>query len=259
MIKTYLRALYESFYNPRLYREAIISWPGFGGRYLAILAILLSLGMTVNILYGLHVFEKNELDHLIGQVPDITVTNGKFGLEGNKPVIISNRDKTINITIDPSKSESEMREMKTQVGIGNDFILFQKNNDYQIMDMQSLQQKDFKIDKQSLRNLWDQNAPFAKILSPFLLWLGQLVDVIIECFVVAILSYLVTSFMREEYDFLTRMRFAALALTPPEIISTVLNISIGHISAPWFILLLACLYIYVMIILMRRDNPKVQA
>jgi len=257
MLKTYAGAFLDSFYNPRIYRDAILRWQGFGGKYMALVAIVLAALVFSIFLMTIHTFEQTELPHFLDQVPSVTLQNGVIKVEGPQPVTIQSLNKKLTIIIDTNKSESELRDTKAQVGIGKDFVFFNANGQYQstYLDQMKDKQKKIIIDKTNLKELWDTTLPAVKVVAvPFLI-IGQFINMILESIVVAVCSYLVTAFMAEEFIFVTRMRLAALALTPANIISVGILMFFDHQTAPWFIILVATLYIYVMLVLMRRLPP----
>ena len=254
-MKKYFTALLQSFYKPEIYRDAIVNWQGFGGKYLAFLSLLLALVMAANLAFLIFQFQQKELPFIVKQIPAMEIKDGIITVQGKQPVIIQSRNQSLKLTIDTTKSENELRQTKTQMGIGKDYLFV---TDYQgndkSFDLTKLKGT-FKVTQRSLYRLWDKNVPLVQAISIPLLWLGQFIDMIVECLIVAVLSYMVTAFMTEEYDFLTRMRLAVLAVTPAEILTVVMKVGFNHMAQPWLVFLLACLYIYVMIILMRRLPP----
>lgn len=252
MFTTYCRALIESFYNPRVYREAITAWQGFAGLYVLLLSAVTALILLLSFLITLHHFEQKELRHLIAQVPTIAIEQGLVSVNADQPVVIQNSDKQLTITIDTSKSESELRDTGTHIGIGRTFIFVNVRGQHEVIYTDKMRDTDVVITAESLQKLWDQNVPVIKTMAFPLLWVGQYINLMVTCMLVAFLSYFLTTFMKEEYIFITRVRLAALALTPASIISMVLKLTIAHQTAPWFSVLLAMLYLYVMLMLMRK-------
>lgn len=259
MLKTYCHALIESFYNTRIYREAITVWQGFGGLYVLLLSAITGMILFISFMITLQSFDTKQLEPLIDQLPTITIEQGLISVDAEEPVIITDAATRITITIDTSKTESELRDTGTDIGIGRTFLFVNYNGQYEVISTDKLKDTNFTISKETLRNAWDRNLPAVKVIAYPLMWMGQFVNLMIACAIVSFLSYFLTTFMPEEYDFLTRMRMAALALTPASIISIALKLTIAHQTAPWFSILLAMLYLYVMIILMRKlpkdDNP----
>src|SRR5690606_13877355 len=90
-----------------------------------------------------------------------------------------------------------------------------------------------------------------------ILFAGQFINLLFGVLAVAAVSYIITAFMQEEFFFLTRMRLAALAITPPTFVTLALQSLLMHQSAPWLPVLLSCLYFYVMVVLMRRIGPPI--
>ncbi|MDB5477812.1 MAG: hypothetical protein JWM96_307 [Alphaproteobacteria bacterium] len=228
---------------------------GFGALYLGLLSLVLTLVLGTSVLISVNQFEKTELPHILAQVPPMRMANGEITVEGKQPVTIKSRNKEMTITIDTEKSENELRETKTNIGIGKDFVFLQSGDTYRPLYLKDMEAKDYTLNKDTLQRFAHDNIRVLKFAAFPFLWLGQFINVIVKCFFVALLSYVVTAFMREEYDFLARMRLAALALTAPQLISLVMGLVFNHQTAIWFVFLLSSLYIYVMIVLMRRLGP----
>jgi len=254
-MKKYFTAIFQSFYKPEIYRDAIVKWQGFGGKYLALISLLLAAVVAVTLIISIYEFQKKELPYLVKQVPVMNISDGVITVKKKQPVFIESRSKKVKLVIDTTKTENELRQTKAQIGVGKDFVFA---TDYQgnerTFDLKKLK-GEYKVTHRNLYRLWDNNVPLIQAVAVPLLWMGQFIDMIIECFLVAILSYMVTAFMTEEYDFLTRMRLAALAITPAEILVMVMKVGFNHVSQPWLVLLIGCLYIYVMIVLMRKLPP----
>lgn len=254
-MKKYFTAIFKSFYSPEIYRDAIVKWDGFGGKYLSFLSAVLAVMLSISFIWSIQTFKKEELPFLIKQVPAIQVTKGIVTVTGEQPVMISTSDKKINIIIDTTKTESELRKTDAFMGIGKNFLfLSNKMGTGRSFDLTRLS-SDFSVDQKSIYRFWDRNIPLLQGLSVFLFWVGQFIDIIVECVVIAVLSYAVTAFMPEEYDFLTRMRLSVLAVTPAEVLTTFLNVTFNHLAQPWLVFLIACLYIYTMIVLIRKLPP----
>jgi hypothetical protein len=247
----YLKALFQSFYKPELYREAITSWKGIGGAYLILLAAVLAIILAIGFYVSIVPFERDDLPFIAKQVPAITIDNGTVSVTAKQPVTIANQNKTFIMTIDTSKAASDLRDGKNQLAIGKDFIMVRdQNNGYQVIDLTKIKGK-LLIDESHIYKFINM----FKIMAFPLLWFGQILNLFVKLIVVTVLSYVVTAFMREEYDFAVRMRISILALTPPVLIALVLSLGFDHDVAPWFFMLLSSLYIYVMIVLMRRLPP----
>lgn len=251
-----VRSLYQSFYKPEIYREALLQWPGFGGKYLMVLALVLAFMLASQFWYTLDQFKRHSLPQLIESVPTITIEDGEItDIQGEQPVIIHSEDKSLTLIIDTTKNENELRQMKPHIGVGRDFIFVSdyKGNDRRIT-LEKMTGKTV-INEKELYRLWDRHVPTIQIFAVPLLWVNQIVILLFSCLLITVLSYIVTAFLPEEYPFNARMRLSALAITPPSILIALLQVTIKHESQPWLVFLVATLYIYVMIILMRRLPP----
>lgn len=230
-----------------------MKWKGFGGMYMIFLSAILALILSVILMMGMHEFEQTELQHIAGQMPDITIDHGVISVKGPQPVIMTTQNGKFKITIDTSKTESELNNMDTQVGVGERFVFIKSpDGKYQLLDMSKIKDKVLHINGKSLTDLWKNNIGVIKAVAFPLMWLGQIISLLATCLFAAFLTYFVTAFMPEEFDFITRMRLSILALTPALLISNILKLGLQHQTAPWFTMLLAMLYFYVMLVLMRR-------
>lgn len=257
MLKTYFFAIIRSFYDPKLYREVIEKWRGFGGAYLFLLSGVIGILLYIPFLLVVNTFETHKLNDILEQIPAMTIQDGEISVEGKQPHVIS--VPPFVMTIDTTKSESELRDTKTHVGIGKTFIFINMNGNYQIEYLKAENtKKPIVINKTVLKDMWHTNIPIIKTIALPLLWIGQFFNAIIIALVVAVVSYFVTAFMDDEYIFLTRMRLSAMAVTPPVFISLLLQVVLQHKPAPWFPVLLATLYLYVMIVLLRNGPLIVQ-
>lgn len=272
----FLQSLIGSFYNPKVYRDTIHHQSGFGGRYLSLLTVILAVIWLISLLVSLHYFETRQLPHIAQQIPPIVINEGVIQVDAEQPVIINSLDNTLRITLDTEKSESELRETRTEitndtntdtapkvskkiidVGIGRDFLFLKTDMQYKVFYTKELKDAKIAVNSDSIQQLWHNNKLLIKSVAFPILWLNQFFYVMVQCLIIAILSYAVTAFMVEEYNFHARMRLSAIALTPPVIIATLMNVILGHQATTAFVLLLATLYIYVMIHLMRKLSTDI--
>ena len=121
--------------------------------------------------------------------------------------------------------------------------------------------KRYTLTKEVVADFFHKIYAFLIVAFP-LMSLGQAFNMLAQVFLVALLSYAVTAPMPEEYYFPVRMRIAAYAITPPFVVSKLTSLFTDNpLQAPltsvWFSLMLALLYFYVMIVLIRRidDAP----
>ena len=250
----YLKAIAQSFYSPPLYREVVTQWKGFGGLYLLVLSGAMALVLATIMAYGSMEFRDKELPHLAAQLPKLTVTDGKISIEGPQPAKVSSSNGMVLVYIDTTKSEEELRKQadnKVMMLVGKDFALIRMPTGFDKKTFENV--KKFEISGKQLLENWP--SPVAVLIAVWLLGTcGQFIGLLFMAVAVGVCSYIVTAAMREEYDFETRMRMAAVAMTPATLLSKGLLLFANHNTGTWFDVLLSVLYFYVMVVLMRRPE-----
>ncbi len=258
MIKTYLRNIVRSFYDAALYREAITEQKGFGGLHMLFVSAFVGLLVTGMLGVSLYTFKKEELPYLAKQIPPIYVKDHQISSPADQPYLITTKNENFKIVIDTKSSALDLYKHKAEIIVGKDIILMRQINGYKPITLEDT--KDRTYTRKTFEEFFNK-IYYVLLLAWPLLTGGQWVGLITQVFVVAVASYAVTAAMREEYYFETRMRLAALAMTPPFIISKVTALFINDANGTpfikaWLAVLLALLYFYVMIMLTRRlDGP----
>lgn len=249
-LKTYLRALPRSFYDPAQYRETIAWWSGFGAIYLLIVAAIISLFMVGFVGYSVHLFRKNDLPAIIEQLPTIIIKEGEVSMDREDPVTIVTKTQGIKVIIDPKSSEEDFKKTDAMIGIGKNFAVFKGRKGFETTRFDK--DDNIVISQQTIAD-WTSKLTAGMIPVLYIVALfGQFINYLFQTFLIAIASYILTALIREEYNFETRMRISALALTPALFITNASLIVLHHQMAMWFNVLLALLFLYTMILLMRR-------
>ena len=250
-IKRYGLAIFQSFYNPQLYAEVISVWKGIAAKYAILLSVLLSFLVTANVVVSLKQFHDNDLPNILKQLPDMVITEGSLLVRGPQPVIINDRYNKPLVYIDINLSESQMREKRGQAKllVGETFMFMETKNGLDRRSFEGIRRMTLTPEK--IRNIWPSTKTIILFLFPLLI-IGQFFSVLLMAFFVALCSFIVTAFTKEEYIFETRMRMATVALTPPTILSKLLLLLMSHQTQIWFDILLSLFYFYVMIIVSRK-------
>lgn len=265
-LKAYGKAIYQSFYHPPLYRDVIWTWKGFGGSYMMLLALLMGFVMAVGLGFLNAQFKENTLPHILAQVPNMVVEDGHLLVQAlQQPVQIDAgelgdlKEKGMLLAyINTLETEEQLAQQqgKAMIIMGYESMFILDSKGYTKKSYQKFNQ--FRITPKMIQQNWPGffgTVVFFTIVLTFGLTLNMLVLSIL----VAVCSYLVTAFMREEYDFETRMRMAAIAITPPLLLSKLLLLAANHATETWFDILLSVFYVYVMIVSSRKLQPVPQA
>ena len=246
-MKKYLRALYESFGSIRLYHEVLSRWTGSGLAYLIVLATLTSLVLLVQFGIGISQFSKTEFNYIMAQVPEIKIVKGQVKTDIQQPYEIKASDKTVIAIIDTKSSESELGRKKAVILIGKDFVLTKRDNQTsRRVDLNELKD-DFVINEMTTRSFLKQLIFVPILFLPFMI-LGQWMLLMGMSIIAAVLSYVVTAYMPEEYNFETRMRISAIAITPGVLINYTLRGVSSYSLSVWVILALWVVYLYAIIL-----------
>ncbi len=247
----YLKAIIQSFYNPPLYREVLTQWQGIGAVYMLVLSAVMAVVLATIMAYGSVAFKRTELPHIAAQLPKMTITDGTIKVEGPQPAKVQGSKDMLLLYIDTTKSEEELRKVgdKVLMLVGKDFILIHSAQGFDKKTFENI--KKMEISGDTILQGWP--SPVAVFIGVWILGtLGQFMGLLFMAVAVVLCSYIVTAMMREEYEFDTRMRLSAIAMTPAILLSKILLLLANHNTAIWFDVLLSVLYFYVMVVLMRR-------
>lgn len=242
----------RSFYDVSLYKIAITNGRGFGGRHALAVGFISTLFLLVVAGVYIETFKRTTLPDIIDHVPTITITDGVVSVPDNVTMPINLKIDDKLFVVDTTRPAAKFGdEPGFFMGIGKDFIITKVP--------EGLEKRSIKKDANVVINADMVRSLFASYLLLFLFALPMISVIqsglfLIQGVLMAVVTYVVTSFMREEYDFETRLRLSVLAITPPTIIINVLTITLLHQTSAWFLFLVGALYFYVMIRLMRAEK-----
>lgn len=250
-LKAYAKAIYQSFYNTDLYRAVVADWKGFGGQYLLVLSAIVAVLVSIIFAVTLASFEKEQLPTILQQMPSMMIAEGTLQVNAPQPVIVRDKSqKNLIFYIDTRADETDLRKVDgAMVAVGSNFMLIKGKNGLEKKSFASI--KRLIIDPIEIQKHWPNAVYVAAALWPLAVF-GQFINLLIIAGVVAVCSYVVTAPMREEYNFETRVRIAAIAMTPAILLSKFLLFAFNHNTENWFDILLSVFYFYVMIISTRK-------
>ncbi len=256
-MKKYFRALIRSFHDPAQYREALSEWKGIAGLYAFVMGWIMAFFMVITIGIALTRFQTTMLPQLLEKLPEIRVTHGEVFIRNGPEGPIEIQYEIGRIMIDTERAENEFHNVPDLLfGVGRDFIIIKTKHGLQSSPIG--EDKNFIVNRQMLEKFFSGQYFYALLMIFPVLAIGQFFLYLLQMFGVALISYTVTAFLREEYAFEARMRLGALALTPPTVLTILLSL-LGHQASFWLTPLIAALYIYAMILMMRRlPSQKVE-
>jgi hypothetical protein len=261
-LKTNAKAIVQSFYSPPLYRDVIYNWKGFGGLYVLLLAFILAFLLSAMMGISSEKFKKHQLPQILAQMPRMVILDGVLNVYGEQPVSVamprtknSKDDPVLLAYIDTHAAEEELFQQKgkARIIVGASYMLMQSQGVYKRREFNGIRRLD--LDPSQIQGKWPDPLTLTLVFWP-LMTLGLTLNFLIMAVVVTVCSYIVTAFMQEEYDFETRMRISAIAMTPSLLLSKGLILTVGHSTETWFDVLLAVFYFYVMIVASRKLNTQ---
>jgi hypothetical protein len=257
-MKQYLKALYQSFGNPAFYSHVIYRWVGSGFLYLLVVATVLGFLAAAQFSWFSHHFNQTELPHILKQVPDITLSQGVVQTTVPQPYTIKTSDDTDIVTIDLNAPETELSKNKSAFMVSKDYLLVrQMDNDIRRVNLSDFKESTLSISQQSVEHFFHKLPYTVFLVTPFLIFMQWLVA-IVQAVTAACLSYIVTAFMPEEYNFETRIRIAAIAITPTLLISKLLQLTLNYSLGFWIMLSIWTFHLYLIVLATRfyiRKHP----
>jgi hypothetical protein len=256
-MKKYLQALYGSFGQIRLYYQVIYDWTGSGLIYGWVLAALTATLLSVHFIVQMHNFAQTEMDHIVSQWPTIIIAKGQVETNVEQPHMIKTENGRVIAVIDTTVNEAELAKQEGVVLVGKDFMLTRNHDetyrrtDFSNMMQGKTSQERWVIDQDKIRSFILALRYMPLMLLPFLI-IGQWFVIVAMIVCAAVLSYVITAYMREEFDFETRMRMAAIAITPPVLINQLLQLTSQYSLGMWIVLVLWILHLYVIVIAARK-------
>ena len=230
-----------SFYSKSLYQDVAQNWKGAGIVYLLLLALIVSLPITVRVHQELSKVPE-VIEPVIQQVPDISLKKGKISIDPDQPYLINDPSQENNpvIIIDTTGKHTSLEGTNAQVLI-TETKIFAKDRSYDLSNLSQVEK--FVVTKEGIRTVisvfirWFSLAAF-----PFIL-LFLFVFRILHVLLFSLISMLFTKILKVNLIFEQLMRLTALAITPVIIANLIL--SFIDVKIPfWFRLLITIGYLY---------------
>jgi hypothetical protein len=226
----YLEVFWKAFYSKTLYRDVKTKWQGTGLLYLLILSTVCALPWIYHIHRGTQ--QLIAASHsIVGQIPTITVHQGNVSINQPEPYYIkSQNEQRIFAIIDTTGKTKNLEGTSA-------YLLITKN---QIFTKEEHMAKTYQItsrydgtytQKQIKKFLELLTLFFPFFALPFLI-VAFFMEAVVEVLFYALIAKL---FVETEYSYKTMMRFAAIAITPSFILSTLATIAGVTIPFRWII------------------------
>ena len=208
-----------AFFSKRIYREVGQKWKGANFCYLfLLLAICLippAISMRKHMLQSL---ELNQL-HMINQIPEIQIRNGRVMVDQTKPLNLTLKDGTPIAIIDTTGSMNYIDDDGIMALLTEDELIIRRGkNEFNTLDLSKV--SEFYIDKHVV-NKWLKNTKHAIApLSYGIFLLLSYTFAVAAMLLVAIVGFILSSLLNASLKYSAVVRISVAAATPAIIIIT---------------------------------------
>lgn len=252
IIKTYFTTFYRSIFSPQLYADVIHRWKGTGALYLLFLAFFIAIILSVRLSSAMLSVADQDLDHILNQIPVVEIKGGELSTDVERPhdIILQNGNVLLRFleTVDLDTVKQENKDIPIVLTSTQLIIIKDKETSAKQLRVQSLSDvDDVIIDRTIVKEFWDKGKWFIPLVAIPFVGIGLFIGYFVQTLVIAVISYVVTAFMKEEYIFETRLRMSAVAFTPIILINQLSELILHHKLNFVMMATMASLYVFVMI------------
>src|SRR5690606_6069400 len=163
----------------------------------AVTALLLVLFLGITLLR----FQATMLPQVMDRLPEIEISQGQVSIHNGPEGPIQLEHDGGLIVIDIDRSEEEFRKTPDLLmGVGRDFIIMQTREGLKTAPIDD--DKNFVFNRQMISEFFSSgfHILLLPMIFPFVAF-GQFLYFLLYMVAISLMSYLVTAFLREEYDF----------------------------------------------------------
>lgn len=225
---SFFQALYMSVYSRPFYRDVCRNWKGLSLLYLLFILALSALISTVQFNYLFSDFIQNTAPGLVGQIPEITISNGEASIEGPQPFIL-------NYPINEKPVLMIDTTGKTKANDQPDLLLLLTRTELRILMMvfKLPQDKDYVVDnKMILQWISELQSWFMVFFFPFLL-ITSYVQRIIQVLFYSLVGISISRNLRMELGYQSLIGIAVMSLTPIIILDLIVQL-LGIFQSVWY-------------------------
>ena len=103
-IYSYWQALYLAFYSSRLYIDVAKRWRGYGLRYLLLVIAILTIPLSVLVIYNFNTYFSEQMVEPITKIPRLYIQNGAVVFDKPMPYLIKNKSGNVVAIVDTTTS-----------------------------------------------------------------------------------------------------------------------------------------------------------
>ncbi len=213
-----------SFFSKNIYRYVASDWKGTGFAYLLLLLLICWIVTLIKVHVQVGDYIDNVASQVISQVPVISVSGGNASIEEPQPYYIKDPESGNDlIIIDTTGNTASLDNSGAKVLIKKREVEFKKN-EYETRTFSFEKIRDFTLD-QGLLNKFANiiKMVMAVVIFPFAL-LGSYVFRIAQALIYGAIGMLFALMHKSKMPYITVIRIAVVAVTPPIILRTLQNV-----------------------------------
>lgn len=217
---TVLQLPFLAFFSKKLYRDVGQNWKGANFAYLFLLLAICWVPSTLSLRKNLIKSLDSNQVHLIKQLPDIHIKNGRVEVDQQKPYPIKNlSDQTVAI-IDTTGSMNYIADAHVMALLTDSKLILRRGqNQFNTLDLSQV--SEFHLNQQ-LANQWLQTTRNALApLSYGLFLLLSYIFAVLAMLLTAIVGLVLSNAMHSSLKFSGVLRIAVVAATPAILLITV--------------------------------------
>ena len=232
-----------AFFSKKLYRDIGQNWKGANFAYLFLLLAICWIPSTLTLREDLIKSLDSNQVHLINQLPDIHIKNGRVEMDQQKPYPIKNRDGQTVAIIDTTGSMNFIEDAQVTALLTDSELIFRRGKD-QFNTLDLSQVSEFHL-SQEIANQWLQTTRNALApLSYGLFLLLSYIFAILAMLLTAVVGLILSTAMHSTLKFSGVLRIAVAAATPAIILVTV-STALGHSVPGWAYITFTFLYLLI--------------
>lgn len=209
-----------AFFSKRAYHEVARKWRGGNLAYLFVLLAICCLPPAIVIRQQIIGMIETNQAHLVNQIPDIQITNGRVIVDQSQPYNITRRDGSVAAIIDTTGSMNFIEDPKVMALLMEEALIVRKgSNQFKTYDLSEV--RSFHLDRFIASN-WINTVKKTMPQAAYgIFLLISYVFAVAVTIVTAIVSRIVAKVMGGDLGFGAAFRIVPVAATPAMIIMAV--------------------------------------
>lgn len=215
-----------SFYVKDVYRDAAFNWKGVGLGYLFLLLVACLVPQLIDMQAKFSAFMKNETPNIIGQIPEVIITEGIASTQTNQPYIIKDlKTGKPFFVIDTTGTITNLDKTDGAIGLltKNEIIVKKSNVETRTFNFKDI--KHYALNQTEVSKWIDALIKYAMlVLSPFIL-IGLFVSKIIQVLIYGLVGMLFAAICKTKLSYDALLRLSVVAISPGMVLNALLQLT----------------------------------